>query len=372
TLTQNKMTVTHFYSDNTYDRLESLNVNNDAQRLLLENMVLCNDASYNNESQTGDPTEIALLVAGTTFNMQKDHLEKIHERVNEVPFDSDRKMMSTVHTYDESYYSMTKGAIDKLLPRCTHIFKNGKIEILTDSDKNQILEAAGAMSQEALRVLSFAFKQYNSNDVDINHLEENLIFIGLVGMIDPPRTEVKDSITECKKAGIRTVMITGDHKDTAFAIAKELGIAEEISEIMIGTELDNISDTELASKINHLNVFARVSPEHKVKIVKALRAKGNIVSMTGDGVNDAPSLKQADVGVAMGITGTDVAKGAADVVLTDDNFSSIVKAVEEGRNIYRNIKKSILFLLSCNFGEIIALFLAILLGWATPLRPIHI
>ncbi|MCU5710853.1 cation-translocating P-type ATPase [Bacillus cereus] len=372
TLTQNKMTVTHFYSDNTYDRLESLNVNNDAQRLLLENMVLCNDASYNNESQTGDPTEIALLVAGTTFNMQKDHLEKIHERVNEVPFDSDRKMMSTVHMYNESYYSMTKGAIDKLLPRCTHIFKNGKIEILTDSDKNQILEAAGSMSQEALRVLSFAFKQYDSNDVDINHLEENLIFIGLVGMIDPPRTEVKDSIKECKKAGIRTVMITGDHKDTAFAIAKELGIAEEISEIMIGTELDNVSDTELASKINHLNVFARVSPEHKVKIVKALRAKGNIVSMTGDGVNDAPSLKQADVGVAMGITGTDVAKGAADVVLTDDNFSSIVKAVEEGRNIYRNIKKSILFLLSCNFGEIIALFLAILLGWATPLRPIHI
>ncbi|HDR4367252.1 TPA: cation-translocating P-type ATPase [Bacillus cereus] len=372
TLTQNKMTVTHFYSDNTYDQLERLNVNNDTQRLLLENMVLCNDASYNNESQTGDPTEIALLVAGSTFNMQKDHLEKIHGRVNELPFDSDRKMMSTVHTYDESYYSMTKGAIDKLLPLCTHIFKNGKIESLTEDDKNQILEAAEAMSQEALRVLSFAFKQYNSSDVDIDHLEENLIFIGLVGMIDPPRTEVKDSISECKKAGIRTVMITGDHKDTAFAIAKELGIAEEISEIMIGTELDNISDTELANKINHLHVFARVSPEHKVKIVKALRAKGNIVSMTGDGVNDAPSLKQADVGVAMGITGTDVAKGAADVVLTDDNFSSIVKAVEEGRNIYRNIKKSILFLLSCNFGEIIALFLAILLGWATPLRPIHI
>ncbi|PYD99380.1 cation-translocating P-type ATPase [Bacillus cereus] len=372
TLTQNKMTVTHFYSDNTYDQLERLNVNNDTQRLLLENMVLCNDASYNNESQTGDPTEIALLVAGSTFNMQKDHLEKIHGRVNELPFDSDRKMMSTVHTYDESYYSMTKGAIDKLLPLCTHIFKNGKIESLTEDDKNQILEAAEAMSQESLRVLSFAFKQYNSSDVDIDHLEENLIFIGLVGMIDPPRTEVKDSISECKKAGIRTVMITGDHKDTAFAIAKELGIAEEISEIMIGTELDNISDTELANKINHLHVFARVSPEHKVKIVKALRAKGNIVSMTGDGVNDAPSLKQADVGVAMGITGTDVAKGAADVVLTDDNFSSIVKAVEEGRNIYRNIKKSILFLLSCNFGEIIALFLAILLGWATPLRPIHI
>ncbi len=372
TLTQNKMTVTHFYSDDTYDHLENLNVNNNVQRLLLENMVLCNDASYSSESQTGDPTEIALLVAGSSFNIQKDDLENKHRRVNELPFDSDRKMMSTVHTYDESYYSMTKGAIDKLLPHCTHIFINNQVEVLTDSYKNQILEAAGAMSQEALRVLSFAFKQYNSDDVDVDHLEEDLIFIGLVGMIDPPRTEVKDSITECKKAGIRTVMITGDHKDTAFAIAKELGIAEEKSEIMIGTELDTISDTELASKINHLNVFARVSPEHKVKIVKALRAKGNIVSMTGDGVNDAPSLKQADVGVAMGITGTDVAKGAADVVLTDDNFSSIVKAVEEGRNIYRNIKKSILFLLSCNFGEIIALFLAILLGWATPLRPIHI
>lgn len=372
TLTQNKMTVTHFYSDRTYDQLENLNINNDVHRLLLENMVLCNDASYSTDSQTGDPTEIALLFAGSSFNIQKDHLENKHERVNELPFESDRKMMSTVHTYDESYYSMTKGAIDKLLPHCTHIFINNKIEILTDSDKNQILEAAGSMSQEALRVLSFAYKRYDSNDVNINHLEENLIFIGLVGMIDPPRTEVKDSITECQKAGIRTVMITGDHKDTAFAIAKELGIAEEKSEIMIGTELDTISDTELASKINHLNVFARVSPEHKVKIVKALRAEGNIVSMTGDGVNDAPSLKQADVGIAMGITGTDVAKGAADVVLTDDNFSSIVKAVEEGRNIYRNIKKSILFLLSCNFGEIIALFLAILLGWATPLRPIHI
>ncbi|WP_242274091.1 cation-translocating P-type ATPase [Bacillus cereus group sp. BfR-BA-01310] len=372
TLTQNKMTVTHFYSDQTYNQLENLNVNNDVHHLLLENMVLCNDASYSNESQTGDPTEIALLVAGSSFNIQKDNLENKHERVNELPFDSNRKMMSTVHTYDESYYSMTKGAIDKLLPHCTHIFINNKVEVLTDSHKTQILEAAQAMSQEALRVLSFAFKQYETDHVDIDHLEENLIFIGLVGMIDPPRTEVKDSITECKKAGIRTVMITGDHKDTAFAIAKELGIAEEKSEIMIGTELDNISDTELASKINHLNVFARVSPEHKVKIVKALRAKGNIVSMTGDGVNDAPSLKQADVGVAMGITGTDVAKGAADVVLTDDNFSSIVKAVEEGRNIYRNIKKSILFLLSCNFGEIITLFLAILLGWATPLRPIHI
>lgn len=372
TLTQNKMTVTHFYSDHTYDKLENVNVNNDAQRLLLENMILCNDASYTAESQTGDPTEIALLVAGSTFDFQKETLEVQHRRVNELPFDSERKMMSTVHEYDKHYYSMTKGAIDKLLPRCTHIFTNGKMRSLTDADKEQIVEAAQMMSQKALRVLSFAFKQYDTQNIAKDHIEENLIFIGIVGMIDPPRTEVKASIAACKKAGIRTVMITGDHKDTAFAIAKELGIAEKETEVMIGTELDRISDEKLADEINHLNVFARVSPEHKVKIVGALRAKGNIVSMTGDGVNDAPSLKQADIGVAMGITGTDVAKGAADMVLTDDNFSSIVKAVEEGRNIYRNIKKSILFLLSCNFGEIIALFLAILLGWATPLRPIHI
>ncbi|MDM5186927.1 cation-translocating P-type ATPase [Bacillus sp. DX4.1] len=372
TLTQNKMTVTHFYGDGTYDKLEQLNINNNVHRLLLENMILCNDASYTAESQTGDPTEIALLVAGTAFHLQKDALEFEHRRVNELPFDSDRKMMSTLHQYNQNCYSMTKGAIDKLLPRCSHIFINDTIQPLTEEDKQQILQAAHTMSQEALRVLSFAFKKYDTQNITLDHIEENLVFIGLVGMIDPPRTEVQASITECKKAGIRTVMITGDHKDTAFAIAKELGIAEKKSEVMIGTELDRISDEKLANEINHLNVFARVSPEHKVKIVKALRTKGNIVSMTGDGVNDAPSLKQADIGVAMGITGTDVAKGAADMVLTDDNFSSIVKAVEEGRNIYRNIKKSILFLLSCNLGEIIALFLAILLGWATPLRPIHI
>ncbi|EMA6343664.1 calcium-translocating P-type ATPase, PMCA-type [Bacillus cytotoxicus] len=372
TLTQNKMTVTHFYSDYEYDQLENLNIHNKAHRLLLENMILCNDASYSVESQTGDPTEIALLIAGDTFNIQKNTLENEHKRIHELPFDSDRKMMSTFHQYDRDYYSMTKGAIDKLLPRCTHVFSNGKVEKLTEDDTKRILEAAHSMSQQALRVLSFAFKRHDTEHIDIDSIEENLIFIGLVGMIDPPRTEVKTSIAECKKAGIRTVMITGDHKDTAFAIAKELGIAKQDSEVMIGTELDRMSDEELANKIHQLHVFARVSPEHKVKIVKALRAKGNIVSMTGDGVNDAPSLKQADIGVAMGITGTDVAKGAADMVLTDDNFSSIVKAVEEGRNIYRNIKKAILFLLSCNFGEIIALFLAILLGWATPLRPIHI
>ena len=228
------------------------------------------------------------------------------------------------------------------------------------------------MSDDALRVLGAAYKILPTSHVEIDSLENDLILIGLVGMIDPPRLEVKDSISLCMKSGIKTVMITGDHKNTAFAIAKELDITKDPSAVISGTELDKMSDEELNSKIDNIRVFARVSPEHKVKIVKALKAKGNIVSMTGDGVNDAPSLKMADIGVAMGITGTDVAKGAADMILIDDNFSTIVAAIEEGRNIFTNIKKTIIFLLSCNIGEIIALFLAILLGWATPLRPIHI
>jgi Ca2+-transporting ATPase len=372
TLTQNKMTVTEFYADQTHDKLEKLNTDNIVHKLLLGNLILCNDASYSADSKTGDPTEIALLAAGVAFNMQKETLEEQHKRVNEIPFDSDRKLMSTLNEYESGYYVLTKGAVDNLLPLCTQIVINGEKRIITEQDKEEIMNVSRKMSDNALRVLAAAYKKAPNQHIPIDDMEKNLTFIGLVGMIDPPRPEVKASITTCKKAGIRTVMITGDHKNTAFAIAKDLGIASQSSEVMEGVELDRLSDEELAGRIDNLNVFARVSPEHKVKIVKALRSKGNIVSMTGDGVNDAPSLKQADIGVAMGITGTDVAKGAADMVLTDDNFSSIVKAVEEGRNIYRNIKKAIIFLLSCNFGEIITLFLAILLGWAAPLRPIHI
>ncbi len=372
TLTQNKMTVTEFYADQTHDKLEKLNTDHIVHKLLLGNLILCNDASYSADSKTGDPTEIALLAAGVAFNMQKETLEEQHKRVNEIPFDSDRKLMSTLNEYESGYYVLTKGAVDNLLPLCTQIVINGEKRIITEQDKEEIMNVSRKMSDNALRVLAAAYKKAPNQHIPIDDMEKNLTFIGLVGMIDPPRPEVKASITTCKKAGIRTVMITGDHKNTAFAIAKDLGIASQSSEVMEGVELDRLSDEELAGRIDNLNVFARVSPEHKVKIVKALRSKGNIVSMTGDGVNDAPSLKQADIGVAMGITGTDVAKGAADMVLTDDNFSSIVKAVEEGRNIYRNIKKAIIFLLSCNFGEIITLFLAILLGWAAPLRPIHI
>jgi P-type Ca2+ transporter type 2C len=372
TLTQNKMTVVKFYADNAFGDLSSLNIDEPEHRLLLENLVLCNDATYSEESKTGDPTEIALLEAGVKFNIFKTELEKQHPRINEVPFDSDRKLMSVVNKYEDQYYVFTKGATDNLLKICKNAYINGEIVPLTENIINNIMDKANSMSDDALRVLGAAFKKIDSPHVAIDTIETELTFVGLVGMIDPPRLEVKDSIALCRKSGIKTIMITGDHKNTAFAIAKELGIADDPSQAIFGAELDKLSEAELNSRIDNLRVFARVSPEHKVKIVKAFKARGNIVSMTGDGVNDAPSLKAADIGVAMGITGTDVAKGASDMILTDDNFKTIVSAIEEGRNIYNNIKKSIIFLLSCNTGEIIALFFAILLGWASPLKPIHI
>jgi len=372
TLTQNKMTVVKFYSDNAYGDLSTLNIEEPVHKLLLENLVLCNDATYTEESKTGDPTEIALLEAGVKFNIFKTDLEKQHPRVNEVPFESDRKLMSTVNRYGSEFYVFTKGAADNLLKICKNAYINGEIVPITEEIIDDILSKADAMSDDALRVLGAAYKKIDSPNVSLDTIETELTFLGLVGMIDPPRLEVKDSIAICKESGIKTIMITGDHKNTALAIAKELGIAEDSSQAISGAELDKISEEDLSQRIENLRVFARVSPEHKVKIVKAFKAKGNIVSMTGDGVNDAPSLKAADIGVAMGITGTDVAKGASDMILTDDNFKTIVSAIEEGRNIYNNIKKSIIFLLSCNAGEMISLFFAILLGWASPLKPIHI
>ena len=373
TLTQNKMTVTKFYSNSQLKPIDELDINNPCERLLLENLVLCNDATYSEASQTGDPTEIALLVAGAKYDLIKESLQTNHARCNEAPFDSDRKLMSTVNYYDDNSYRVyTKGAIDNILKICKGAYINGEIIPMTEDLEEEIMKASNSMSDEALRVLGAAYKEISSSAGTVDDFEKDLIFVGLVGMIDPPRLEVKDSINVCKHAGIKTIMITGDHKKTAFAIAKELNIAENEAQTISGSELDKLSEEELSNKIDDLRVFARVSPEHKVKIVKAFKSKGNIVSMTGDGVNDAPSLKTADIGVAMGITGTDVAKGAADMVLTDDNFSTIVSAIEEGRNIFNNIKKSIIFLLSCNLGEIFALFIAILLGWDAPLRPIHI
>jgi len=381
TLTQNRMTVTRFFADASAGELSTLDIGNSVHRLLLENLMLCNDASHSPDSQTGDPTEVALLVAGHEFGIEKERADNERPRIMEKPFDSGRKLMSTVHSGDPSVVGrkvattatvMTKGAIDQLLKVCTRMHTSEGILPLDQEQKTQILEVADSMSRDALRVLGAAYRTTDETTLSVDDLEENLIFIGCVGMIDPPRLEVKASIGECKRSGIETVMITGDHRNTAYAIARELGIAADETQVLSSVELDALSDQELKARVRTVRVFARVSPEHKVRIIRALKEQGNIVSMTGDGVNDAPSLQAADIGVAMGITGTDVAKGASDMILTDDNFTTIVAAIEEGRNIYNNIKKSVLFLLSCNAGEIIAIFTSILIGWPTPLIPIHI
>lgn len=365
TLTVNKMTVVKFFSNNTLLDASKFDINNEANKLLIKNMCLCNDATYSENSKTGDPTEIALLEFSSVHNQKMNY-----KRLREIPFDSDRKLMTTVNNINDKFYSFTKGAVDNLLSLCTKVLINNEILDLTDSIKNKILENAETMANNALRTLGFAYKE-------IVHLREeefenNLVFLGMVGMIDPPREEVKDSIEKAKKSGIKTIMITGDHKNTAFTIAKDLKIADNINQAMLGSEIDNLTDEEFKEKIKNISVFARVSPEHKVKIVRALKSSGNIVSMTGDGVNDAPSLKMADVGIAMGITGTDVSKNASDIILTDDNFKTIITAVEEGRNIFNNIKKSILFLLTCNLGEIITIFLSILFNFPIPLNPTHL
>ncbi|MDM0949197.1 calcium-transporting P-type ATPase, PMR1-type [Clostridium perfringens] len=373
TLTQNKMTVTTVYTNDSYIKESEFNLNDNESKLLVDCMVLCNDATYSEKSQTGDPTEIALLESPFKLNILKEKLEKEFKRIDEIPFDSDRKLMTTVNLVDDKKARVfTKGALDSILSICNKISVNGKLVDFSKEYKAKVLENSNIMSDKALRVLAFAYKDISKENIVLDSLEKDLVFIGMVGMIDPPRLEVKDSIKLCKSAGITPVMITGDYKNTAFAIANELGIAEDISQAITGHEIDKFKEEEFNEKIINYRVFARVSPEHKAKIVKAFKSHGNIVSMTGDGVNDAPSLKAADIGVAMGITGTDVSKGASDMILTDDNFSTIVSAVEEGRKIYLNIKKSIVFLLSCNLGEILTLFTAILLNWNSPLQPIHI
>ena len=373
TLTQNKMTVMNFATLNRNGAIKDLDINSRSEKLLVEAMVLCTDATKSENSETGDPTEIALLNAGALHGIGKDELLVDHPRVAELPFESDRKLMTTVHPQEGVLRAFTKGATENILARCVSILDGEMVRPITEADRAKVLATVEDMSLKALRVLGAAYCEYPADtDTEKLELERKLVYIGLVGMIDPPRTEVIGSIAECAKSGIITVMITGDHKDTAFAIAKELGIAENHDQAISGVEIDRLSDEELVAKTGTLRVFARVSPEHKVRIVKAFRAAGHIVSMTGDGVNDAPSLKSADIGVAMGITGTDVAKGAADMVLMDDNFKTIVSAIREGRVIYDNIKKAILFLLSCNTGEILAIFTGIMLGLGSPLKPIHI
>ena len=358
TLTQNKMTVVkRFMLGGNADGAQS--------QLLAKAMILCSDATWDGKKGTGDPTEIALLVFGDRLKINRDELYADNKRVGEFAFDSDRKLMSTLIEDQDGYTVYTKGAIDNLLNISTHVMVNGEVKPLTSDIKKQFVSAVEQMSNEALRTLGVAYKT-TDRIIDNSDMEKQLILIGVVGMIDPARDEVKPSIALAKGAGITPVMITGDHKNTAFAIARDLGIAENIDQAITGQEMDEISETQFNDKIISYKVFARVSPEHKVKIVKALQSKGNVVSMTGDGVNDAPSLNSADIGVAMGITGTDVAKSASDMILADDNFTTIVSAIEQGRNIYSNIKKSVLFLLASNLGEVISMFLTLMAGLAAP------
>ena len=367
TLTQNKMTVLKTFTfDEEKDilRKQPNNVGKSTQ-FLAKAMILCSDASWDGEKGTGDPTEIALLMLGDDVGLDRKKLAAESHRVAEYAFDSERKLMSTLIEENGTLTVYTKGAIDNLLKISTRVLVDGKIVPLTEEYRNSINKAVDFMSEMALRTLGAAFKPVNEI-IESSEMEKDLILIGVVGMMDPPRPEVRDAIRKAKEAGITTVMITGDHKKTAFAIAKELHIADSESQVLTGQELDEMTDEQLNNLIMNLRVFARVSPEHKVRIVRAYKANGNIVSMTGDGVNDAPSLNAADIGVAMGISGTDVAKDSSDMILVDDNFSTIVSAIEQGRNIYANIKKSVLFLLTCNLGEVLTMFIALISGMASP------
>jgi P-type Ca2+ transporter type 2C len=385
TLTRNKMSVVAWSADGSSGEAASIDPAVPGQRLLLEAMALCTDASLgrpgsaacDEAAATGDPTEIALLEFANDKGLCKETMLEGAPRVGELPFDSERKMMSTVHARGSGARAerlvMTKGAADRLLERCDRFLLKGSELPLDSAAKARILSEADGMAAKALRVLGAAYRPLAAGEkAEGPGMESGLVFLGIVGMIDPPRLEVKPSIDICRTSGIGVAMITGDHKATALAIARDLGIAKGADEALSGPEIDALGEAELAAKVKTVRVFARVSPEHKVRIVKAFRADGHVVSMTGDGVNDAPSLKAADIGVAMGVTGTDVAKGASDMVLADDNFKTIVVAVEEGRNIYNNIRKAILYLLSCNVGEVLSVFSAVLVGTYIPLLPVHI
>jgi Ca2+-transporting ATPase len=373
TLTQNKMTVEKIYLNCVTATVEEA-TDATGLDLLVHAAVLCNDSrlAEDGKTLTGDPTETALVDMGLRLNINKNELNKI--RVDELPFDSVRKLMTTVHEHGSGYIVYTKGAADELVKKCDHILMAGKIFPITEEEIEAIRAANHGMAAGALRILGMAYKELTAKPTkdEMKNIETGLIFIGMVGMMDPPRPECRTAVAKCRRAGIKPVMITGDHKITAIAIARDLGILENESESLTGGELEVMDDAALIANVRNYSVYARVSPEHKVRIVKAWRANNEVVAMTGDGVNDAPALKNADIGIAMGITGTDVAKQAADVILTDDNFATIVTSVEEGRRIYANILKAVQFLLSSNIGEVIVLFIASLLGWLPPLLPIQI
>lgn len=396
TLTQNQMTVTRIFAGNRVFNITGVGYEPVGKFILdgktiepksiveLERILhigmLTNDADINSAngifSVIGDPTEGALITLGYKGDIDKDDINDKYPRIGEIPFDSERKMMTTFHRdyIPNKIVSFTKGAPDIVIDRCKYIDIDGERVELDDVLKNKILKVNNRFAREALRVLALAYREYDDTPqyTCSDNIESSMVFVGLVGMIDPPRAEARDAIIKCKEAGIKPVMITGDYRETAFAISRELGIAKSINQVIEGKELDRVSDEQLKSIVNNTSVYARVSPEHKVRIVSTLKANGEIVAMTGDGVNDSMALKKADIGVAMGITGTDVAKNTADVILTDDNFTSIVAAIEEGRAIYSNIRKFVFFLLSCNIGEIIIVFMSILFNLPIPLLPIQL
>lgn len=372
TLTQNRMTVLKAFVDFEEYDIEKFEVDTPAEKQLITSAVLCNDSEVDEEKEIGDPTETALIVMSNKLSVDIRQTRLSYRRVDEVPFDSDRKLMSTVNQIGDKKTVYTKGAVDVLMNRVTSVIDKDGVKPFTEEYRNRILEANEKFSKEGLRVLAFAMK----DDVPSGNMtpedEYGLTFIGLLAMIDPPREEAKDAVADCKTAGIKPVMITGDHKITASAIAKQIGILEEGDLAITGAELDSMTDQEYAEKVDKISVYARVSPAHKIKIVKTWQNKNNIVAMTGDGVNDAPALKQADIGIAMGITGTDVSKDAASMILTDDNFATIIKAITSGRNIFRNITNAIGYLLSGNASAIIVVLIASLAALPVPFSPVHL
>lgn len=372
TLTQNKMTVKKAFVNNRFIDGEELNVEDVVENYLLKSAILCNDATSKDGKEIGDPTEVAFVNLGHKLSISELELRDTYERLAEVPFDSDRKLMSTLHFFDDKYIMFTKGALDVLLDRTKFIKTSDGVRNITYEDKQSILNANKELSENGLRVLAFAYREFPENKDITMEDEENYTFIGLISMIDPPREESAAAVADCIVAGIKPVMITGDHKITASAIAKQIGILRDGDRAMEGVELDKMSDEDLRNNVEHISVYARVSPEHKIRIVRAWQDKNQIVAMTGDGVNDAPALKQADIGIAMGITGTEVSKDAASVILTDDNFATIVKSVANGRNIYRNIKNSIKFLLSGNASGILSVLYTSLLALPMPFKAVHL
>ena len=372
TLTQNKMTVQQVYINHQTMEADALDLKQQSHRYLLYDAILTNDSAIVEGQSIGDPTEVALLEMGRKADIKEDILKEMMPRMEEIPFDSDRKLMSTKYRLHGVPTILVKGALDILLKRTDRIRIGDEIRPITEQDVKEILDKNQAFSEQGLRVLAFAYKEAQANQQLTLDEEDHLIFIGLVSMIDPPREESREAVSEAKRAGIRPVMITGDHKITATAIAEQIGIFGEGDMAVTGPELDEMSDAELDENIEKISVYARVSPENKIRIVDAWQRKGAVTAMTGDGVNDAPALKKADIGVAMGITGTEVSKDAASMILTDDNFATIIKAVANGRNVYRNIKNAVKFLLSGNMAGIMAVLYTSLAALPVPFQPVHL